>query len=208
MQKIQLNPSGIRYNRGVPIRYNKAAKLQSSPRLKTSQKQKLYSVRLVNRWHRLSIPAIHLDDPVLTRCLSMPSCCRSAIPPSSPPALGAHVGSNANTNAPGTLVAPRAPGPACTAGDRQVVPAEAEPGRGDANQATKDEIKAKVTEIGKARACDVDGGANGGEDQNERVDGRRSGLIADWDDVVFGICGRGERGVLLVDGEERALLEI
>ena len=63
-----------------------------------------------------------------------------------------------------------------------------------------------MTEIGKASARDVDGGADGGEDQNERVDGRGSGLVADRNYVFLGICGEGR--FLLVDGKERALLKV
>lgn len=87
-----------------------------------------------------------------------------------------------------------------------MVPAETEPSRRDTNQATKDEIKPEMAIIGEARAAHIDGSANGYKDKDERVNGRRSGLVAVGDYASVRMVG--EVCVFGVEREDRSILKI
>lgn len=117
------------------------------------------------------------------------------------PALSADIRTATHTNPPRSVVAPRSPGPASAARDGKVVEAEAEPTSRDADQAAKEQIEAKVAVVGEARAGDVDCGADGDEDEDERVDGWCGILVADGDNVFLCVGWGGERRLLLVDWE-------
>lgn len=80
------------------------------------------------------------------------------------PALGADVGADADTDAPGALVAAWSPGPAGASSDGQMVEAEAKPGASDANQSTEEQIESEMAEVGKASAGDVNGRCDGDQD--------------------------------------------
>lgn len=106
------------------------------------------------------------------------------------PALRPNIRPDTNPNPPRPSIAPRTPGPAGAAGNREMVPAETEPGGGDTDQAAEDHVEAVVAVVGEAGADDVDGGADGDEDEDESVDGGRGGLVADGYDVFLGKGGR------------------
>lgn len=65
-----------------------------------------------------------------------------------------------------------------------------------------------MAEVGEARGCDVDSGADGDEDENEGVDGWGGVLVANGDDIFLGVSRGGQSGFLLVEGEGRVLFEI
>lgn len=77
-----------------------------------------------------------------------------------------------------------------------MVEAEAEPRTGDADEATEQEVEAKVAEVCEARAGDVNGGGDGDEDEDDGPDGWCRVLVAHGDDGFFGGVG-----VVLVEGE-------
>lgn len=95
------------------------------------------------------------------------------------PPFGADVRASAHTNPPRALIASWPPCPARTPCDGEMVPSEGEPRTCDANEGAKQQVKPKMSEIRKARTCDVDGGADGYEDENQSVDGRCGVLVAD-----------------------------
>jgi hypothetical protein len=117
------------------------------------------------------------------------------------PPLCANIRSPAYTNAPRAVVASRSPGPACTACDGEMVPAEGEPSTRHANQSTKQHVEAKVAKVCEARACDVNGRANGYEDKDQSVHWWRGVLVTNGYYSVVGVwCWRRKRGILLVHG--------
>jgi hypothetical protein len=83
-----------------------------------------------------------------------------------------------------------------------MVPAEREPRTRNPYQRSKQHIEAKVAEIREARTRYVDCGADGYEDEDERVNGWGGVLVADgyYGIVVVG-GGRRECGLLLVEGK-------
>lgn len=83
------------------------------------------------------------------------------------PAFVSNVRADAHADPPASLVAPRAPRPACASCDGKVVPSKAEPRRCDADETSEEEIEAEVAEIAEARAAHVDGGADGYEDEDK-----------------------------------------
>lgn len=104
------------------------------------------------------------------------------------PAFLTHIRANSHANTPRSLVTSRAPGPSRSARDRKVIPPEAEPRRNDTDETAEEQIEAKVAEVCEACAADVDCCADRYEDENERVDGWSSGLVADGHDLLP--CGR------------------
>lgn len=120
-------------------------------------------------------------------CSTSPTHLSICPSPDLAPSLCADVGAATNANAPRALVAAGAPGPACAAGDGEVVPAEGEPGAGDADEGAEEHIEAKVAKVGVACTGDVDCGADGDEDEDERVDGWGGVLVADGDYGVVGV---------------------
>ncbi len=134
----------------------------------------------------IPFPQLHLIfcQPLL---LSMARITRHAIIRLDRPApsLCTDIRSRANTNAPSTIIAPWAPRPACTARNRQVVEAEAEPSTDDTNHAAEENVEAKVAEVREPRADNVDCGADGEEHDDERIDGGSGVLVADgYDELV------------------------
>lgn len=90
-----------------------------------------------------------------------------------------------------------------------MVPSERKPRTCDANECAKQQVESKVSEISEARACDVDGGADGYEDENQSVDWRRGVLVADgYHGVVVVRSRRREGRLLLVDGEDALLFQV
>lgn len=125
------------------------------------------------------------------------------------PPFCADVRAPTDANAPRALVAAGAPRPASASSNWQVIPAEGEPGAGDADEGAKQHVEAEVAEVGEACAGNVDGGADGDEYEDERVDGWCSVLVADGDYGVFGVGSwRGEGCVLLLHGESGLFLEV
>jgi hypothetical protein len=82
------------------------------------------------------------------------------------PSLGSDVASPTDTDTPCAVVAPRSPSPSCASCNGEMVPAERKPRTRHANQRTKQQIETEMTEIGKARACYVYGGADGDQDED------------------------------------------
>ena len=108
------------------------------------------------------------------------------------PTFSAYIRPHTNPDPEASLVAPRAPRPTGAPCDGEVVPPETKPGRRNANQTTEDEVETKVTEVCKARATHVNSGADGNEDENERVNGRSSGLVAVRNDSIVSVRGTGK----------------
>lgn len=79
-------------------------------------------------------------------------------------------------------------------------PPEAEPGENKSHQRSRENIEAKVHEIGVAGRGDVDSDGDGDEGDYKEVDGRSGGLRAE--DFGFGKsagrCGWGEGGPVFV----------
>lgn len=71
-----------------------------------------------------------------------------------------------------------------------MVPSEAEPGRSDTDQTSKDEIPAVVAVIGETRARNIDGGADGNQNEDESPHWGRRSLVSDRNHVVFAIATR------------------
>lgn len=63
-----------------------------------------------------------------------------------------------------------------------------------------------MPEVCEARGADVDGAADGDEDEGERPDGGRGVLVADGDDVFF--CVGGEVGFVLGVGHGGLFLNV
>jgi hypothetical protein len=95
------------------------------------------------------------------------------------PSLGSDITSATDTDTPCAVVASWSPSPSRASCNGEVVPAERKPRTRHANECTKQQIETKMTEIGKARARDVYGGANGDQDEDEGVDGWSGVLVAD-----------------------------
>lgn len=154
-------------------------------------------------FRQLMSTVIHL---AFRKPASMAVPCRSLRLSELAPALCAHIRTHAHTDSPRTLVASRSPRPARSARDREVVPSETKPCRGDTDEAAEEEIKSKVTEIGEARAADIDCGRDRYEDEDECVDRRGSGLVANGDDLLIG--GGRHAGLLLVERKKRLVPEV
>lgn len=88
-----------------------------------------------------------------------------------------------------------------------MVEPETEPRRRDANQAAEQDVEAKVAEVGEAGGADVDGGADGNEDEGEGPNGWGGVLIADGHDVFFGVSW-GDGGFMLGEGHGGLLLDV
>lgn len=73
------------------------------------------------------------------------------------PSLGSDIRAYTNADAPRPAITPWTPGPSSATRNRQMIPAETEPGGGDANQAAEDHIEAVMSVISEAGADDVDG---------------------------------------------------
>lgn len=123
--------------------------------------------------------------------------------PTTPPPLRANISRNADPNPERPIPGPSAPAPARARADREVVPAEGEPGADDADQAAGNDVEAEVAEVGEAGAGDVDGGCEGDEGNYEGPDGGSGRLVADgdyWGGGGVGAFVRGERAVVLCVG--------
>lgn len=134
---------------------------------------------------------------------------RSLAPPRLTPALRTHIITPSNTNTPRTIITPRSPRPARASRNRQVVKSEAKPTRRDTDQTAEQDIEAEMAVVHEAGGAHVDGCADGHEDENECVDGRRGVLVADGDDG-FLCVGRGSRdaGLLLLECGRDFLLKV
>lgn len=152
-------------------------------------------------------PPLLMHDPLVCSRALIPPNTRRLAPPTLAPPLGAHITSPTDSNTPGPLIAPGSPRPACAACDGEVVEPETEPRRRDANQAAEQDVEAKVAEVGEAGGADVDGGADGNEDEGEGPNGWGGVLIADGHDVFFGVSW-GDGGFMLGEGHGGLLLDV
>lgn len=135
-----------------------------------------------------------------TGTCSVPLCLALA---NSAPTLGPNITAHTDADTPSALITSRAPGPARSACDRQMVPAERKPCCGDTNQTAKDQVEAEVPEVGKSCARNINGRANWCQDQHKGVDWWRSRLISDGDyGITLGVAGCGEGGLLFMDRED------
>lgn len=144
-------------------------------------------------------------QPPPTRCAPRRSLTLALLAPT----RSAHVRAPTHTDAPRAVVAARPPGPSRTSGDGKVVQTETEPCADDADQAAEEDVEAEVAKIREACTGDVDGCADGDENQDEGVDWGRGVLVAQGDDVLVGVLvGWRGHGVLLVAGKDVVFADV
>lgn len=117
---------------------------------------------------------------------------------------------DAESDGPGSLAAPRSPGPPRSLVDGKVVPSERKPGDQDAHETSEENVEAVVTEVAEAGGGDIDRCRKGDKRDDQEIGGRRGGLVPKRDGsgsgesvgiVCRGILG-GE-GVGVVRGVDR-----
>jgi len=124
---------------------------------------------------------LHRRFNICYRCVS--SVVRSLID-----APTARIPPHADTSPETGLAASRAPGPTCTAANREVVVAEGEDGAGGADEVPEEDVKAVVPEVGEPRGRDVDTGEERDDGEDEEVDWWGCCLAANGGQSVFLLC--------------------
>lgn len=105
----------------------------------------------------LATPA-HAHIPQLQILIPIPPC-RRALPP-----LGPYRPLLSNPRVESPVATPRAPRPSRAVPQREVVPADAQPGEARAEQRARDDVEALVLVVGPAAGTDVEGCYDGGGD--------------------------------------------